>query len=128
MSDDSNPRAASGIDKLLGAQIRIRRNAIGLSQEALAAAIGVTFQQIQKYEKGVNRVSAATLFRIAEALEVDAASLIPGASGRKRSEEAIAGFETIAALSQPISRLNSQGREVLVVLARALATYPRLRA
>jgi transcriptional regulator with XRE-family HTH domain len=128
MAEDSNPRAASGIDKLLGAQIRVRRNAIGLSQEALAAAIGVTFQQIQKYEKGVNRVSASTLFRIADALEVDVASLMPRTSGRKKPDDPMAGFETVAALSQPISRLNDQGREVLVVLARALATHPRLRA
>src|SRR5690348_15264381 len=104
MAEDSNPRAASGIDKLLGAQIRIRRNAIGLSQEALAAAIGVTFQQIQKHEKGVNRVSASTLFRIADALEVDVASLMPRTSGRKKPDDAMAGFETVAALSQPISR------------------------
>ena len=128
MTDDANPRAASGIDKVLGAQIRMRRNAIGLSQEALAAAIGVRFQQIQKYEKGLNRVSAATLVRIAEALEVDVASLIPRRRNEKGRQEEVVATETIAALSQPVSRLNGQGREVLLVLARALATHPRLRA
>lgn len=126
MAEDTKPRAVGGIDKLIGVQIRLRRSAIGLSQEALAAAIGVTFQQIQKYEKGVNRVSAATLVRMAEALEVDVSSLMP--RGRTEKERPEAGFDTVAALSQPISRLNDQGKEVLVVLARALAMHPRLRA
>lgn len=124
MAEDSNPRAASDIDKFIGVQIRIRRSAMGLSQEALAEAIGVTFQQIQKYEKGVNRVSAAALLRIAQALDVNVSALMPGSG----ADEEFVGFETLAALSQPISRLNGQGREMLLVLAQALASHPRLRA
>jgi len=126
MAEDFNPRSASAIDKFIGAQIRVRRSAVGLSQEALAEAIGVTFQQIQKYEKGVNRVSAATLLRIAQALEVEVSCLMPSALGKHAGDQL--GLEVIAALSQPLAWLNGEGREVLVVLARALATHPRLRA
>lgn len=58
------PRARNPIDRLVGARIRIRREEIGLSQAALGAEIGVTFQQIQKYESGFNRVGAGRLFEI----------------------------------------------------------------
>lgn len=128
MPPDSKPRAASDIDKYIGAQIRVRRSAMRLSQEGLAEAIGVTFQQIQKYEKGVNRVSAAALFRIAQVLNVEASALMPSVFGGKRTKEALVEFETTMALTQPMSQLNSQGRALLVVLAQALITRPELRA
>jgi transcriptional regulator with XRE-family HTH domain len=51
------------------------RSALGLSQGALGKTLGVSFQQIQKYESGVNRVSAARLFEICEALDVSLASM-----------------------------------------------------
>jgi|AGTN01.1.fsa_nt_gi Predicted transcriptional regulators len=50
--------------------MRLRRIIMGLSQQALGRLVGLTFQQIQKYEKGDNRVSASTLYRLAEALDV----------------------------------------------------------
>ena len=127
MAESSNPRAASVIDKFIGTQIRIRRSAKGMSQEALAESIGVTFQQIQKYEKGVNRVAAATLLRIAHVFEVEVAAFMPGTLNAGAVEE-FSSFETMTALAQPLSRLNGDGRELLVVLAQALATHPRLRA
>src|ERR1043165_104846 len=70
-------RASSDLDRVIGTRIRLRRSALRLSQEKLAELIGVTFQQIQKYEKGANRVSAATLFRIAQELRVPASDLMP---------------------------------------------------
>jgi transcriptional regulator with XRE-family HTH domain len=63
------PRASGPADKALGEKIRTRRVAAGMSQDTLGHALGVTFQQIQKYEKGVNRVSAVRLEQIAGALE-----------------------------------------------------------
>ena len=92
----SNPRAATEIDKFIGAQIRIRlrirRSASGLTQEALAEAVGVTFQQIQKYEKGVNRVSAAALFRIAHALNIEVSSLMPSVVGERAAKASPVDF------------------------------------
>lgn len=55
-------------DVFVGEKIRQRRKALGLSQEKLGERIGVTFQQVQKYEKGVNRVGASRLAKLAEAL------------------------------------------------------------
>jgi transcriptional regulator with XRE-family HTH domain len=64
----SHPRTSGPADAKLGEKIRIRRTAAGMSQSELGEALGVSFQQIQKYEKGANRVSAVRLEQIAKAL------------------------------------------------------------
>ncbi len=61
-------RAPNGIDVLVGQRVRVRRVMIGLSQQGLAEKVGISFQQVQKYEKGLNRISASKLHQIAEAL------------------------------------------------------------
>lgn len=58
------------VDAHVGALVRKRRTELGLSQEKLADAIGLTFQQVQKYEKGTNRISSSRLMQIASALDV----------------------------------------------------------
>jgi transcriptional regulator with XRE-family HTH domain len=58
------------IDVHVGARIRLRRTLLGISQEKLAETIGLTFQQVQKYEKGTNRVSSSRLVDLANALDV----------------------------------------------------------
>jgi transcriptional regulator with XRE-family HTH domain len=63
-------RATDAVDKSVGRQIRIRRITLGMSQTDLAEALGLTFQQVQKYEKGANRISAGRLLRLAILLEV----------------------------------------------------------
>ena len=63
------------IDKAVGARIRAYRKARGMSQSALAEKIGVRFQQVQKYENGVNRVAASRLWQIADAFHVDIIAL-----------------------------------------------------
>jgi transcriptional regulator with XRE-family HTH domain len=64
-TDGPNP-----IDVLVGARVRLRRNMLGLSQEKLGEAIGLTFQQVQKYERGFNRISASRLHEISQVLKV----------------------------------------------------------
>lgn len=59
------------VDVHVGKRLRLRRTLLGMSQEQLAAAVGVTFQQIQKYERGANRVSASRLYDVARVLGVD---------------------------------------------------------
>ena len=66
----NDERAANAIDKNVGQRVRSRRLEIGMSQEKLAEILGVTFQQVQKYEKGVNRIAVSRLFDIANALEM----------------------------------------------------------
>ena len=61
---------ANPIDRHVGTRIRMQRMVRGLSQTELGKAVGVTFQQVQKYEKGANRVSASRLQQIANVLEV----------------------------------------------------------
>lgn len=58
------------VDVHVGQRLRVRRSLLGLSQEKLAEAIGLTFQQVQKYEKGMNRISAGRLFQFSKILEV----------------------------------------------------------
>ncbi len=71
-------------DVLIGAKVRLRRKELGLSQQKLAATLGITFQQIQKYEKGTNRIGASRLQHISRILQVpisfffDGAPEIPG--------------------------------------------------
>jgi len=62
--------APNPIDVHVGARMRLRRTLLGLSQEKLGELIGLTFQQVQKYERGANRVSCSRLFDLSRALEV----------------------------------------------------------
>src|SRR5579875_1614359 len=61
---------ASPIDAHVGTRIRLRRTLLGMSQEKLGEALGLTFQQVQKYERGVNRVGASRLFDLSRVLDV----------------------------------------------------------
>lgn len=62
--------AAGPIDALVGARIRLRRTSLGMSQEKLGAALGLTFQQVQKYERGANKVGASRLYEMSRVLDV----------------------------------------------------------
>jgi transcriptional regulator with XRE-family HTH domain len=64
-SDKPNP-----IDVHVGSRVRLRRNMLGLSQEKLGEAIGLTFQQVQKYERGANRIGASRLLELSRVLDV----------------------------------------------------------
>ena len=70
-------KSKSKIDEYVGARIREARVALNLSQEQLASALGISFRQIQNYEKGSNGVSAVRLFDICKILNVSLASMFP---------------------------------------------------
>jgi len=74
-------RSATAVDAYIGARIRERRHDLEMSQHALGKALGITFQQIQKYENGTNRISAARLFEICKALKVPLSSMFPKGIG-----------------------------------------------
>ena len=124
-----DPRAASATDKTIGARIRARRGELKMSQERLAEMIGVTFQQIQKYEKGVNRVSASTLMAIARALELRISALYPqnADSGDKTATLNLDAPE-LAQFASLVTRLNSEGQALLLDLAHVLAAQKSLQA
>jgi transcriptional regulator with XRE-family HTH domain len=71
-------RAPNPVDLHVGARIRMRRKTLGISQERLAEALGLTFQQVQKYERGANRVSASKLYDIARTLRAPVAFFFEG--------------------------------------------------
>lgn len=66
----TGPRDANIVDQHVGARLRLRRMQLGLSQSTLGEKIGVTFQQVQKYERGNNRIGASRLWAISEVLSV----------------------------------------------------------
>ncbi len=83
----SDERAANAVDKKVGQRVRSRRLEIGMSQERLAELLGVTFQQVQKYEKGVNRIAVSRLLDIANALEISASRFFDGLERRGVAED-----------------------------------------
>ncbi len=72
-------KAPNPIDKYVGSRVRMRRMMLGMSQEKLGNALGLTFQQVQKYEKGTNRIGASRLQQIAQILQVQVAFFFEGA-------------------------------------------------
>ena len=82
-------RRPSSVDVHVGGRVRVRRRLIHMTQETLADLIDVTFQQVQKYERGSNRISASKLFAIAEALEVPISYFFEGLDeiGEKPADE-----------------------------------------
>ena len=77
-------RVPHSIDQHVGSRVRMRREMLGMSQSKLADAIGLTFQQVQKYEKGTNRMGASRLMQIANVLRVPVAFFFEGAPAQPR--------------------------------------------
>src|SRR6202021_1238408 len=72
-------KAPNPIDKHVGSRVRMRRMMLSMSQEKLGGALGLTFQQVQKYEKGTNRIGASRLQQVSHILHVPVAFFIEGA-------------------------------------------------
>jgi transcriptional regulator with XRE-family HTH domain len=82
----NDERAANAVDRKVGQRVRSRRLEIGMSQERLAELLGVTFQQVQKYEKGVNRIAVSRLWDISLALELPVSRFFEGVATRGVAE------------------------------------------
>jgi transcriptional regulator with XRE-family HTH domain len=115
------------MDIALGAAVRIRRRSLGISQEALAEQCGVSFQQIQKYENGANRISFSRLVQIARALQcrvVDLMDVLDAPDGGNQTELDILGrMRTPGALEllSAFEHLTPETRTSLLSLMRTLA-------
>lgn len=70
MANSPNPRGPNAVDRHVGSRVRLRRQLLNMSQERLGDELGVTFQQVQKYERGTNRVGAGRLWVLARVLDV----------------------------------------------------------
>jgi transcriptional regulator with XRE-family HTH domain len=91
-----SPKQPDSIDKLVGRNIRLQRLAKGLSQTELANKLGVTFQQVQKYEKGVNRIGCGRLFQIGSVLSVHVMDFFEGSEKGKVASPSRAVRDLIA--------------------------------
>ena len=124
-------RRADGRDAEVGRRVRSRRLECRLSQTELADRIGVTFQQVQKYEKGVNRIGAGRLQRISEALEVPISFFFGGPGSPAPTKELNGGAESVFGFLQTSGSVrivkafhkirSRKARQLLVEMAEELA-------
>ena len=113
------------IDRHVGSRVRMRRVMLGMSQEKLGDALGLTFQQVQKYEKGVNRVAPSRLEVIARVCGVPVSAFLPSLDGQKGNSGPlpfaalqINGAQDLLAAFGKIK--NSKARAALVALAHEM--------
>lgn len=137
--DEKGSRRPNPIDVHVGSRVRFRRMLLGMSQEKLAERLGLTFQQIQKYEKGINRIGASRLFDLAKVLSVpvqffyeevptngaDTAHLIPDGFSEGTAETSIVEFlksRDGLELNKAFVRIQDvKARRAIVDLVRSLA-------
>ena len=125
---DPSTKAPDPMDVALGAAVRIRRRTIGISQEALAEQCGVSFQQIQKYENGANRISFSRLVQIARALKCRVVDLMDVLDGPDR--EITGDLDLLTRMRTPgaiellaaYEQMPPEARTSLVGLLRAVVT------
>ena len=126
MTENPNP-----IDKHVGRRVQIRRKALGMSQTNLADRIGISFQQVQKYETGINRIGASRLQHIAKILNAPIPFFFEGAPGQQKvsrtapSPNAVTEFVATSeglALVKAFTRIKShKARRAIVMLVEAIA-------
>ena len=124
----TDERRANAVDRRIGQRVRARRLEISMSQERLAALLGVTFQQVQKYEKGTNRVGASRLQNISTTLNVPVSFFFEDApeqgAGTKNAAEGLMTFVgNHAKLIQALMAL--EGDQLLAVQRLALTMAPK---
>lgn len=137
MSDTNTPpveagRRANPVDVSVGLTMRRRRKAIGMSQETLGEALGITFQQVQKYERGANRVSASKLYDAARTLGLPVAAFFAGLPDPSIDQAVdiqtapdpylvMAGLTHGPAVASDFIKLPPMDRALVATLARRLA-------
>ncbi|WAC61323.1 helix-turn-helix domain-containing protein [Brevundimonas sp. SL130] len=104
---------SSTLDVLIGAAIRAHRNDLGWSQADLAARIGVTYQQVQKYETGANRVAATTLASIAASLGCAISALLP------EDDDALPATDLMHQIRMAAAALPEDKQQLLLDVAKA---------
>ena len=122
-------KKANPIDAQVGNRVRIRRMLIGMSQERLGDTLGLTFQQVQKYEKGTNRIGASRLQHIADVLQVPVAFFFEGAESEFKTtdhrslfvSEFLASSEGIALVRAYMSIRDTKTRRCIVQLVEQIS-------
>jgi transcriptional regulator with XRE-family HTH domain len=126
--EPKDPSRAAALELAIGARMRTRRRQLGLSQSELADKLGVSFQQVQKYERGANRVAASTLVTASQALGTTVAWLVgEEPSGREDDEDVFRALARPGAL-EILQAFNAvaelPARMALVALVREIASPP----
>jgi transcriptional regulator with XRE-family HTH domain len=111
MSNGSTTKEPQDVDRLVGSRVRMRRMMVGMSQEKLGDGCGITFQQIQKYEKGTNRIGASRLHQIARILEVPVEFFYEGALSDQGSDEPVVGDRNARSMTEFLA--TSEGLELV---------------
>jgi transcriptional regulator with XRE-family HTH domain len=123
--DVRDPGRTAQLELAIGARMRTRRRQLGLSQSDLADRLGVSFQQVQKYERGANRVAASTLLLAAQALGTSVAWLVgEEASGREDDDDVFRALSRPGALEMLLAFnaiADVRTRHALLALAREMA-------
>ena len=110
------------VDRYVGARLRERRIMLGLTQQQLAALIGVTYQQAHKYEKGINRIAAGRLSSIAQALGVQVGYFYDGLTSTPGAVKATPQQRLMLELARNFMAISSRRhQEAICILARSLA-------
>jgi transcriptional regulator with XRE-family HTH domain len=112
---------AQDADRHVGARMRERRIMLGLTQQQMAELIGVTYQQAHKYEKGINRVAAGRLYKIAQGLGVDVSYFFEGLDTGSRFVPSPQQRMLLDLTRNYVNIPVRKHREAIVALARALA-------
>ena len=110
---------AHPIDIYVGTKIRLTRAARGISQQQLADMLSISFQQLQKYERGINRISASRLWEVSQALGVNIAYFFEGAEGNHAEEIEDISTRTIELATQINQIQNEAVKSQIVGLIRA---------
>jgi len=119
-------RRPNPIDAHVGSRVRMRRMLLGMSQEKLGEHLGLTFQQVQKYEKGVNRIGASRLYDMAKVLGVAVQFFYEDAPGKDPTGTTATGFAETPGESYVVEFLSSRdGLELNKAFVKI--TDPRLR-
>ena len=124
--DRGNSRRANPVDKHVGERVRMRRMLLGMSQEKLGEQLGLTFQQVQKYEKGVNRIGASRLFDLAHVLGVPIQYFYESMPAAVSGQAAMPGFADKPGDTYVADFLSSRD-SVELNKAFARITDPRIR-
>jgi transcriptional regulator with XRE-family HTH domain len=125
-SEERSSRRPNPMDAHVGSRVRLRRMLLGMSQEKLGEYLGLTFQQVQKYEKGVNRIGASRLFELAHVLGVPVQFFYDDAPPSDNRTPAAAGASERPPESYVVDFLGTrEGLELNKAFIRI--TDPRLR-
>jgi transcriptional regulator with XRE-family HTH domain len=126
--DAAPKKAPNPVDTHVGSRVRMRRKMLAMSQQKLAKALGLTFQQVQKYEKGMNRIGGSRLQQMSHILQVPVGFFfegVPGASAMSKSDEtalSLAHLDDFVSSSEGLRLIGAFMRIESATLRRRIAS------